>query len=104
MKKTLIGLSLILALALSQHTAQAQTASKTVVIRLYEVSGAQNLIISYGNGKTETMKPDGFNGLKDQTKTTEMLQGVVDRLYNEGYHLVTSAGNASTTTLVFRRE
>ncbi|MCB2379284.1 hypothetical protein LGH70_16930 [Hymenobacter sp. BT635] len=51
---------------------------------------------------------NGPIGKKDQQRNTDKVQEVLDRLYTEGYHLVTSAGGSTTTgpvvTFVFRRD
>jgi hypothetical protein len=86
----------------------AQTNSKTVVVRAYEEGASRNLFISYGPDKTEHLNMRGMNGDKEQQRVTEQLQGVIERLYNEGYTLkgTTSGGTQDrfVSTYIFRKE
>ncbi|GAA3951986.1 hypothetical protein [Hymenobacter algoricola] len=104
MKKLLPTLLLSAGLGLS--AAQAQTTGKTAVVRLFETSGRS--FISYGEAKTEQLPLEGTTSKKQQQLNTEQIQRLVDRLYAEGYHLVSSfSGGEPTepvTTLVFRKE
>ena len=108
MQKALAILSTILVLSFSNCVAYGQNTSKTVVVRLYEIINHRNLVISYGNGKTEIVEAPGVVGEKDQKASTEQIQQVVDRLYNEGFHLVTTTGGAHpggpVSTFIFRRD
>ena len=84
----------------------AALASPTVVLRVYE-SPSNRIITSYGNGKTETVELPAAYGKKEQLQATEQLQQLVEKLYSEGYYLVSStSGGASyqaTVTYIFRR-
>ena len=103
-----VGFGLLFSLWSLSGFAQSAASSKTAIVRAYEVNGSQNLIISYGNGKKEYAKMEGILGRKNQEEVTDQLQAVVERFYNEGYHLVGTASgglpNGIITTFVFRRE
>ncbi|MBX0292387.1 hypothetical protein K3G63_18210 [Hymenobacter sp. HSC-4F20] len=107
MKTFLSALALCVGLSFLPAASRAQTPSPTVVVRVYEIINHRNLVISYGNGKTETVKTPGAVGDKDQQESAAQIQQVVDRLYQEGYHIVSTAGGGTqggpVTTYIFRR-
>jgi len=67
-------------------------------------------MLSYGAGKTETIKITGAasGGVKNQQKSVEQLQELLERLRVEGYHVINvtdmSLPNERTTTYVFYKD
>ncbi|MBF9223118.1 hypothetical protein [Hymenobacter ruricola] len=110
--KTTLHLLAVTACALAlSRPACAQTPaaapSKTVVLRAYE-SPANKIYICYGEGHTETEITVGPYGKKDQLRDIEQLQRVVDRLYTNGYRIVSATtggvSDQQCVTYILRRD
>ncbi|GAB2956712.1 hypothetical protein GCM10027048_23600 [Hymenobacter coalescens] len=87
---------------------QAQTTpGNTAVVRVRESGGWNNVVVSYGPGKTEMMELIAVPNKKEQVSNAERLQVVFDKLFAAGYVLQGSFSGAeddnNTSTLIFRK-
>lgn len=106
MKNLLLALSCALLLALSLPLRSvAAGPPEVVVVRIYD--GGNNKItavISRGAGQSE--KVEFGNGISEKglMQAGEGYQGLVQRLYQEGFTLKSTFGGEYRTTLIFTKE
>jgi hypothetical protein len=101
--KNLFLMGLFFALAASNCLAQTSPATTPVataitgdyvLVRTIEISSAllkSEIIVTYGNGKTENIELDTFSG-KKRIGNTEKIHLVLSRLLDAGYEIISSTG------------
>jgi hypothetical protein len=68
--------------------------SQYVVVRVYEpVNKSGEIVISYGNGKSERIAIEKLNSEHHENNANKMVE-VFNRLASEGYELESSAGSS----------
>lgn len=84
----------LLILALSFTCGLFAQETNYVVVKIYEpINKNGEIIISYGNGKSESIPIEKLNSDHHEHNSNKLVD-VFNRLKNEGYELVTSASSA----------
>lgn len=104
MKKLYLFLYLLVhCLLLSSLPGQAASLadSEVVVVRLYETGVTDAMIVvSYGSGKVQSIPVGNPHSTRNYVPNAEKLQGVIERLLQEGYVLQAASGGGTNNTLV----
>jgi hypothetical protein len=82
---------------------QAQASNTDVdviIVRVYEESlKASSIVISYGDGKTETMEMES-TGRKYRGPNAEKINSIFQKILGMGYELISSAGTGENDTIL----
>jgi hypothetical protein len=111
MKRKIIALLFIFSsLLLFGKEVKAQTANTgtdVIIVRIYEESlKASSILISYGDGKTETMELEN-TGRKNRGPNAEKINTLFQKILGMGYELISTAAtgdNDTTLTYIFQKK